>query len=312
MFRSLVGMTLCLSLLPFFADAAALYLDPISGTYGRGDTFAINVRINNAGECINAAEIEVRYPKETMRAVDFSRGSSILSLWVEEPWIDTENGIVRFSGGIPGGYCGRIQGDPVISNVLGRIIFTVISAESNEARVRISPESLVYLNDGLGTAATVSVEDAVFSLVPQPTLSENEWLKEVGEDTIPPDAFEVQVESTQGVFDGKYYLVFSTLDKQSGLDHYELFEREVWKRIESPYQLRDQALRDPVQVKAIDKAGNERLGSFDPTTIPTRKTSKREYTIIIGILLLLLAAGAVRMYTRRDTAEKTVSIPPGT
>ncbi len=289
--------------LPLSADAAVLYLDPPTGTYGRGDTFTMQVRVNNEDECINAAHIEIHYPTTLLRAVDFSRGSSIFSLWVEEPTIDTEKGTIRFAGGVPGGYCGRIPGDPVLSNILGRIVFTVLGGDNESARVAVSKGSLVYLNDGLGSEATVKTEDAVLTIGPVPLLPQNEWLNEVGEDTTPPDAFQIHIDSTQGVFDGKYYAVFSTVDKQSGLDHYEIFERGAWKRIESPYKLRDQVLRDTLEIKAIDKAGNERLGTYDPSSIPERKTSPHDYALIIGIVVLLFGAGVARWYTRQKAAQ---------
>lgn len=310
MVSRLIFFALALYVLPLTVDAAVLYLDPPSSTYGRGDTFTMQVRVNNENECINAAHVEIRYPTTLLRAVDFSRGSSILSLWVEEPIIDTEKGTVRFAGGVPGGYCGRIQGDPVVSNVLGRIVFTVIGAGNEEARVEISKASLVYLNDGEGTEARVIVQDALITTVPNPMLSENEWLNEVGADVIPPDGFVVHIESTEGVFNGKYFAVFSTVDKQSGLDHYEIFERGAWKEIDSPYQFRDQSFREPIQVKAIDKGGNERMGTFDPATVPERKISFLDYVLIIGIVLLLVAAGLARVYAKRKAPASAPEVPP--
>src|SRR5262245_52664189 len=90
-------------LAPFTASAATLYLDPDSGEYGPGDTFIARVRLLT-DECVNAASIEVRYPREVLKAVDFSRGSSIFPIWVGEPTLDTAKGVVSFAGGIPGGY----------------------------------------------------------------------------------------------------------------------------------------------------------------------------------------------------------------
>src|SRR3954469_243023 len=82
--------------LPASASAAALYLDPSSGSYGPGDTFIVNVRLNTDGSCINAANVVLTYPAESMRAVDFGKGGSIFSLWVTEPRLDTQKGTVSF------------------------------------------------------------------------------------------------------------------------------------------------------------------------------------------------------------------------
>ncbi|MFZ2555219.1 MAG: cohesin domain-containing protein [Minisyncoccia bacterium] len=306
--RQTLIILVILMFLPASSSAATIYLDPSTATYGRGDTFVMNVRLDNGDECINAAEVEVVYPTETLRAVDFSRGGSIFSLWVREPVIDTEKGTIMFAGGIPGGYCGRIPGDPVVSNVLGKIIFTAISAATNDIRVSVTPASSAYVNDGLGTEASLSVQDAILQIGATPVLSENAWLTQVGEDATPPDAFEIQVLSEKDIFGGKYFIVFSALDKQSGIDHFDIYERGAWKRIESPYQLRDQALRNPVQVRAVDKAGNERIGAFDPEAVPEREASPREYAFVATIVMLLLLAGALRLY--RGKSEEIPPPPP--
>lgn len=294
--RQVLLFVAVLASIPSYSFAATIYLDPNTATFGRGDTFVMSVRLDNQDACINAAEVEIMYPTETLRAVDFSRGSSIFSLWVRDPEIDTETGTIRFAGGIPGGYCGRIPGDPVVSNVLGKIIFTAIDAGTDNVRVSVTPASSAYLNDGQGTEAPLSFQDAILQIGSTPVLTENAWLTQIGEDETPPDAFEVQVLSEKNVFGGKYFLVFSSLDKQSGIDHFDIYERGAWKRIESPYQLRDQALRNPIQVRAVDKAGNERIGTYDPASVPKRETSPYEHAFIAFIAILLLVAGALRLY----------------
>ncbi len=292
-------------LLPFTASAAILYVNPTEGAYGLSDTFIADIRIDNQGECVNAAHVEVRYPTQTLRAVDFSKGNSILSLWVEEPVIDTQKGVVTFSGGIPGGYCGRIPGDPILSNVLGKIVFSVIGASEKSAAVSISQTSLVYLNDGAATPAKLTAQSATYSISPTPLSSGDPWLAEVGSDKIPPDEFQVTVESTRGVFAGNYYAVFATQDKQSGIDHYELFERGAWKQVTSPHELRDQRLLGGVQVKAIDKAGNERLGTYVEGSAPVRVPKETNYTILALIIGGLLCIGLFMW--RRDRLKKTTS-----
>src|SRR6185295_6019102 len=140
-----------LLLVPLPAFAASVYLDPDTGNFGVGDTFVASIRLDNGDECINAAHVEVGYPNDVLKAVDFSRGSSIFSLWVEEPKIDQEHGLVTFSGGIPGGYCGRIPGDPALSNILGKIVFLVTGNTQHSATVSVRENSALYLNDGRGT-----------------------------------------------------------------------------------------------------------------------------------------------------------------
>ncbi len=294
--RFLSVLALIILTTPFFAGAVSVYIDPAEVSYGPGDTFVATIRVDNQGECINAAEVAITYPKQLIRAADFSRGNSIFSLWVEEPRIDTELGVVAFSGGIPGGYCGRIPGDPALTNVLGKVVFTVLGAEG-EASIRVAPTTRAYLNDGLGTAVPVETSSATVTLLKEAKGGENPWLLEVGDDVIPPDPFVVEVASTRDVFGGRYYIVFSTVDKQSGLDHFEIFERGQWKTITSPYELRDQSLRG-IQVRAIDKAGNERLGDYVEGSAPPRQTPPPDYRIFAFIGFVLLIGASYSAYSR--------------
>lgn len=289
-------------LAPSLASAATLYVQPEKGTYGLGDTFIAEIRMDNEGTCINAASVDVSYSTDALRAVDFSKGGSILSLWIEEPAIDTEKGTVRFAGGIPGGYCGRVQGDPVLSNVLGKIVFTVVGASAQRALVRIEPSSQAYIHDGRGTPAPLTGEGASFTVVPEPQNAENPWIAAVRSDTTPPDPFVVTVESTRGVFRGRYYAVFSTVDKQSGLDHYEIMERGSWKTVTSPHELRDQYLRGPIMIKAVDKAGNERLGEYVEGSQAPRVFEPGNYILAILVIAALLALGLYMRYRDRARA----------
>lgn len=285
------------------AHAAQLYLEPDVGRYGPTDTFVLNVRLDTEGECVNAAEVELTYPKNVLRAVDFGRGGSILSLWVHAPELDTDAGVVRFAGGIPGGYCGRVPGDPSLSNILGKVVFTVISAEARTADIAVTSASTVYLSDGLGTVLEPTVRGAKITIAPTSTGVPNPWISEVEDDTIPPDPFLVEVQSTRGVYGGKYYIVFSTIDKQSGMDHFEIFERDAWKTIESPYQLRDQFRVDDIKVRAIDKAGNERLGDFEKDSVPVRQFSLYDYLLLFGVVgVLLLLGWGIYVWQKRDTS----------
>lgn len=306
--RTLLVLIIGLFLVPSSTHAALIYIDPPEGMYGPGDTFIAAVRLTPE-ECINVVHVEIAYPSDTLRAVDFSKGSSILSLWVEEPKLD-EKGLVTFSGGIPGGYCGRVAGDPLVSNILGKVIFTVTGSTTPEAVVHISGASKAYMSDGEGTEAPLTTEDARFQILASATGAMNPWLNAVEADTVLPEAFDVEVQSTRGVFDGNYYLVFSTVDKQSGIDHYEIYERGVWKTATSPYQLRDQSLQDEIQVKAIDKAGNERLGVYDPSKAPERQAPPYGFKfLIIAIVIFVLGAG-IELYRLRSRASTPPASPP--
>lgn len=291
--------------LPFVAGAATISIDSDAHSYGLGDTFIATVRLDNGDECINAAQIDLSYPAKDLRAVDFSRGDSIFSLWVADPVLNTAKGTVSFSGGVPGGYCGRIQGDPAQSNILGKVVFTVVSASDTQATIALNPSSKVYLHDGLGTPAQLALAGLSLALGPTPTLATNPWIDAVKSDTVSPDTFAVQVESTRGVFGGKYYAVFSTTDKQSGIDHYEIYEDGVWKHVTSPYLLHDQSLDGGVRLRAIDKAGNIRVADFDPKSVPARQYSTTEFASLVLLILIAIAAVLIRLYFARERKRLT-------
>lgn len=288
-------------LLPGAAQAATLSLETEHDVYGVGDTFIATVRVDNEAECLNAAEVALAYPTDVLRAVDFSRGDSIFSLWVAEPKLDTDAGRVSFSGGVPGGYCGRVQGDPAESNILGKVVFTVIDAPREEAEISFAPSTRVYLHDGLGSVAQVAFAAASFALEDAPTLVRNPWLDAVRADTVAPEPFGIEVRSDRDVFGGKYYIVFSTTDKQSGLDHYEIAEGGAWKQIASPYVVKARAIDDGLIVRAIDKAGNARVADFDPHTIPPRQYTYAELVSYGLFFLIALVAILIRLHlARRD------------
>lgn len=291
---------------PLTTSAASLYIDPSAGEYGPGDTFIASIRIDTEDECMNAAHVALSYPADRLRAVDFGRGGSIFSLWAEEPVLDTSKGLVTFSGGVPGGYCGRVEGDPAESNVVGKVVFTVQRTDASVADIAIDETSAVYLNDGLGTLAPLSLRGSTITVVPASIGVQNPWLKEVGEDQTAPEPFRIEVQSVDSVFGGRYFAAFSTIDKQSGIDHYEVFERGAWHTVASPHKLANQSLRGGVQIKAIDKAGNERMGDFVPSETPTSVMPRYDIlSLVVMLVLLALAWVAKRALDRRRTAEET-------
>lgn len=296
----LSGASILFSFLPLLASAATLALDPATGTYGPGDTFVVNVRLDtDDSQCINAAHVVVNYPTATLRAVDFGRGSSIFSLWIADPKLDTQAGTIDFSGGVPGGYCGRIPGDPALSNILGSIVFSVVGSSTKTAAIQFAPISTVYKNDGLGTAVVPTFQNATITISPIPISTGNPWLAEVSADTIPPEPFTVTLASTRDIFDGKYYIVFSTVDKQSGLDHYEVYENGAWVRAASPHPLLDQSLKSPIQVRAIDKAGNIRMGTYNQGPPPPRQYSFGDLMLALAVFVALVIVIGTSMYVHR-------------
>lgn len=276
---------LVISLTLFFAStslayAATLSIDPSDGHFGPGDTFVLTVRLDTASdECVNAASVVINYPTDWMKASAISKGESLFTLWPEEPTIDLDNGVVRFDGGIPAGYCGRVQGDPGKTNILAKVIFT-IPGNMIGGKTATGPESLavtfgadtkVLLNDGFGTLAPLTLVSGAYIRELNSLGLKNEWIDLVHEDTVPPELFHVELAKEANIFQGKFFIIFSTIDKQSGVHHYEVseddpeqfgfvrgkkYEKSLFVTATSPYVLLDQELKSRVIVRAYDHSGN--------------------------------------------------------
>ncbi len=268
----------CIVSNPQCSDAALLYFDPADATVYRGDTVTLSLRIDtDEGECINTIDAVVNY-EPSIKAVDVSRGDSILNIWVENPVIDEKAHTITFAGGIPGGYCGRIPGDPSLTNVVANIVFQspgfVIGGGDNQSgRIWLDDKSQVFLHDGYGSNANLRLQEAKISLTPNAGSEYSDtWKKEVDADTIVPSDFVITLNKDDVAFSGEYFITFNAIDKQSGIDHYEVMEEPIsefdsfkwgradapWIEAESPYVLKDQSLNSTIRVRAIDKAGNER------------------------------------------------------
>ncbi len=273
---------------PSLVDAAHLYLSSDSYTHGLMDTFYVPVRVDTKdGECINTVDVTIDYNPDEISVKDILIGDSVLTLWTKKPVIERDGekeiGVVSFSGGVPGGYCGRVLGDPGQTNVLLKLVVTsaeknFFDTETKKTQIIIDPKTKVYLHDGKGTEAVLSTQGV--DLLFDKTITENEdaWMKDIKADTIAPQLFDITLIKGPSEGNSKSYIIFNTTDKQSGIDHYEVLETDpdkfgflawlpgesYWIEAESPYVLRDQKLRSKIMVKAVDKNGNERVVAYTP------------------------------------------------
>lgn len=301
------------------AHAATLYITPQGGEHQPGSGFVAEVRVAPEGdECINAADVTVAYPANVLRVVDVSVGDSIFTLWVKFPQVNEAEGTISFIGGIPGGYCGRIPGDPGVTNVLAKIAFQIpgfrVGAElADVAEVGFTDASVVMLNDGRGTEAPLTFSGAIFKVVDRGAQLENTWVEEVRADSTPPEPFTVTLVHDPKYFEGKRVIIFFTTDKQTGLDHYEVLEADPsgniagtfrpasWKTASSPYALEDQKLHSVITVKAIDNARNEQVFTFTPSgyaPIAPKKQVEIGWWLIGGVGVLVLAGVAITVMRR--------------
>ena len=325
---------LCLLFVADSVSAATLYIDPPRPTLNRGDSVTLSVRLDTdeaADECINAIDGVITY-NEAINPVDISIGQSIFPIWVEQPVIDKENRTITFAGGIPNGYCGRVEGDPRLTNTLLQIIFrapglTVGGGELPPlGTVTFKPETRAFLNDGFGTEAQLQTLGAELTLNQVVgNTSVDDWRTVSAEDTIPPEEFSITLEKDDYAFDKKHYIVFNTTDKQSGISHYEVIEEPVedtrlftfgaattvWTEARSPYVLTDQSLKSTIRVRAVDKAGNEYIATLAPQNASLERWPMSLIVEIAGgvvaVLLLILLGW---YFVRRRRKQKQATAEP--
>lgn len=323
-------LVLLLCVMPTNVRAVTLYIDPASTTLSRGDAAILAVRLmpdTTAEECVNAVDVVLNY-SSNINPVDVSVGSSILSLWVESPTINKDTSTITFAAGIPNGYCGRVDGDPRLTNILAEIVVrspgTVVGSTGNEteATIDFAPETVVYLNDGVGTEAPLTTLGAKITLDRNPGASlVNPWNEAINADTIPPEPFGITLTRDTSAFGGRYFIVFDTTDKQTGISDFEVIEEPIeqlgafvfggvdakWLKARSPYLLQDQTLNSVIRVRAIDKAGNEYIASLVPEETQRTLSRQDKFAFIAAASLAFLGLvilGIIIWYALRQRAKR--------
>jgi len=327
--------------------AATLYLDPPQAVIGPNDVIEVKVKIGvGSNECVNTVQVGLTFPSDTLELKDFNSGDSLLSLWAPDGKPDqaampdiNKAGKIIFAGGIPGGYCGVIPGDAGESNVLGSLIFTAKKPIAiHQAKIDFSPETKAYLNDGSGSEATINTQGAVLTIDENAQTATDTWAAEIAADKISPEPFTIEIDNSPHIADGRYFVVFSTVDKQTGVDHYEVLEAKTddlqaktesawekffrqifnikeplppaWVKATSPYILKDQSLKSVIKVKAVDRAGNERIVQYDNAALQALKNPQPaiNWQLIIYpgacVLLIIIAAALIVVMLRKKGRRK--------
>ena len=204
----IILVTCLLSFVAVPAFAAEIFFDTKTQEIGVGSQFEAAIFLNTENQDINAIEGKLFFSKDLFELREIKDGNSIISFWVERP--KANNGEILFSGIIPGGYIGN-KG----------LIFSAIFYAKKEGRAFIEiRQPKILLNDGQGTETktkTSALETVISSAAPL-------VLAPAKEDRDPPEDFLPEVASDLSIFEGKYFLVFATQDKGSGIDHYEVCE----------------------------------------------------------------------------------------
>ncbi|MEW5805156.1 MAG: cohesin domain-containing protein [Patescibacteria group bacterium] len=284
------------------AQAVEISIDSENQTIDVGEQFEAGLFLNTEDEDINAIEGAITFPTDLLELKEIKSGNSIINFWIEEPKITSENRVV-FSGIIPGGFQEK-RG----------LIFSMIFEARTEGNSVIEIQSIRALrNDGQGTETKTTVANLQFVILKQAPPFKLAPAEKKDIDI--PETFEPIVANDPTIFDGKYFLVFTTQDKLSGIDYYQVKERSQlllfrlfapdWRRAPSPYLLRDQSLKSEIYVKAVDKAGNERIVKLAPENkISWYQDYSLWFIIILSVSAALYSIDKPIYGRRRQAADK--------
>jgi hypothetical protein len=288
---NIVFLSFILFFFPISLRAASFFFETESQLIKPESYFKVELFFDPKGKEVNSLEGEIVLPAG-LEVKEILEGDSIVPFWIKKPSL--EDGKVVFSGLIPGGFRG-VLGAFHEGYKPGKVL-TLILKSREEKEIEITLQEIkVLLNDGKGTELESEIKPLkitisqkapeVFGVLPIKDLDK-------------PESFQPLISKDPNIFGGKWFLVFVTQDKGSGIDHYEVLESKKqkieegkWLRAESPYLLEDQSLSSYIFVKAVDKAGNERIETIPPTNYSPSSSNPFFLVIIIliGLIIILIA-----------------------
>lgn len=159
-----------------------------------------------------------------------------------------------------------------------------------------------FLNDGKGTAVSVSTSSAVVrvdsSVVEPSRLADATRL-----DIFVPEISVPTVVRDKNLHNNKFVLVFSAQDKDSGVSRFEVCEgRRACEAHESPYVLKNQRLTDEIAVKVYDNNNNRQIAMVPPPRpLYAGELEREEFNekIILGVLIIGIGIFIFDMYRKR-------------
>ena len=299
---TILGVLVASLVVPVIIHAATLRIAVDKSTVSIGEPIRVDITLDTQGESVNTIQSTILIPENIFRVVAINNGESIMSFWITPP-VESPPGEINFAGVIPGGYTGT--SGPLIS-------LSLLPIASGNVTIGVATAT-VLANDGMGSALPVTLADEVISVNSSTHTGSS---TEVNYAPAIPEIFTPIVMSDPNLFNGKYSLVFSTVDKGSGIDHYEVLEVATnpflhvapsWQVATSPYLLEDQSLSSNIYVRAVNRTGGflvVELPAQHPFTV-LAKSEVLPWTIpfacagfVVLLAWLLWMAGVLRSKNR--------------
>ena len=269
-----------LFLWPFSVKAATtVYFDLAKPVVYEGDTFIVNLKISSPDKSINVIDGTILYDNNNLEIKEVSAGNSLFALWPKPPAFSNDKGTLSFVGGVPDGF--QAERGEVL-----KIIF--LAKKEGKTQIDFLDGFSVFLNDGQGTQINPWLRPLSLNISKRPSEIpvKDEWQVLIESDKNPPEPFEIIISKDPSIFNNQYFITFFTTDKESGIDRYEIQEGVGPYVVgDSPYLLKDQKLKSVIRVKAVDKAGNERIIEM-PVTYPPLPFYK---TLVFWIIIVIVS-----------------------
>ncbi|MBI2046242.1 MAG: hypothetical protein HYT28_02385 [Parcubacteria group bacterium] len=270
--------------LPFSVSASTAYIDTGHTDFFVGDTILFSVRVDSENKDINAVDGEVLldHAARSVSLIDINTASSEFSLWPLKPLPSERNMSISFVGGSPGGF-----------NSKDAVIFNIVLKLEKEGPITLTPSDFsVYLHDGKGTKDDVHAKQLAINVLPKKPDSQpvDDWNNVISNDKTPPEFIEAIIDRDPYIFDNQYFVSFFAVDKDAGVAYYEIKENDLdFVHAESPHLLQDQSLKSVVQIKAVDKAGNEIFVTPKLAPVPITGIPYKTYLVWVLVILVILA-----------------------
>lgn len=263
---------------PGKASALVVFADRPVDPVAQGDSVLIPIYADTEGVEVNSIEGSIIIEGgATVNAI--TTGGSVFNLWPEKPSL-SEN-VITFAGGTQSGVRGaRIR------------LFTIALVPTEKSNVLIRAKDINGYNaDGTGSKIEGKTRAVAIPVNGSATEMKNEFGNLILSDTTAPKRFSIELGRDASQYDGDFFVTFFAEDAETGIQRYEVTEGGYGMvRSGSTYVLRDQTLRSPIEVKAIDMAGNERVETFEykgSSLLRTLIIAGAGLVLIIGALFLL-------------------------
>ncbi len=267
--------------LPAAVSAATISLQATPTSVGVSDVVRVSVLLDST-IATNAFSGTLLYSADALEPVAVSDGSSIINLWITHPVVSVSGASITFAGITPGGFSGT-----------GGMLFSVLFRAKTSGAAHVSLKDIEVLrNDGAGGKESVITKPLTLVIG---SSSIGGYTEPV--DEIPPESFTIYQGNDPQLFGGRNYLMFVAVDKNAGVDHYAAAESRIpvfllpllplsWSTTTSPYVVADQYQTSKVYIKAVDRAGNERINVFPPQRLFTGYEKAALLSILIVVVFL--------------------------